>query len=68
MKTKISRFAALGLAAVAMLAILNPPLSTAFAQGTTAFAYQGQLRAGGTNADGTYTMIFKLCDASTNGN
>jgi hypothetical protein len=38
------------------------------AQGTTAFTYQGQLRDGGTNANGTYTMIFKLYDASTNGN
>ena len=38
------------------------------AQGTTAFTYQGQLRDGGTNAYGAYTMIFKLYDASTNGN
>ena len=38
------------------------------AQGTTAFTYQGQLRDGGTNANGTYTMIFKLYDADTNGN
>jgi hypothetical protein len=38
------------------------------AQGTTAFTYQGQLRDGGTNANGAYTMIFKLYDASTNGN
>src|SRR5205823_687720 len=38
------------------------------AQGTTAFTYQGQLRDGGTNANGTYTMIFKLYDAVTNGN
>ena len=40
----------------------------AAAQGTTAFTYQGQLRDGGTNAYGAYTMIFKLYDASTNGN
>ena len=40
----------------------------AAAQGTTAFTYQGQLRDGGTNANGAYTMIFKLYDASTNGN
>jgi hypothetical protein len=38
------------------------------AQGTTAFTYQGQLRDGGTNANGAYTMIFKLYDAVTNGN
>ena len=38
------------------------------AQGTTAFTYQGQLRDGGTNANGAYTMIFKLYDAVTIGN
>jgi hypothetical protein len=38
------------------------------AQGTTAFTYQGQLRDTGTNANGTYTMIFKLFDASSSGN
>jgi hypothetical protein len=38
------------------------------AQQTTAFTYQGQLHDGGTNANGTYTMIFKLYDAVTNGN
>src|SRR6266581_3187358 len=40
----------------------------AIAQQTTAFTYQGQLRDGGTNANGTYTMIFKLYDAATSGN
>lgn len=40
----------------------------AAAQGTTAFTYQGQLRDNGTNAYGSYTMIFRLYDASTNGN
>lgn len=40
----------------------------AAAQGTTAFTYQGQLHDGGTNANGTYTMIFKLYDAVTSGN
>jgi hypothetical protein len=40
----------------------------AAAQGTTAFTYQGQLRDGGTNANGAYTMIFKLYDAVTGGN
>ena len=43
-------------------------IHNAAAQGTTAFTYQGQLRDGGTNANGTYTMIFKLYDAYTNGN
>ena len=38
------------------------------AQGTTAFTYQGQLRDGGTNANGAYTMIFKLYDAVAAGN
>ena len=38
------------------------------AQGTTAFTYQGQLRDGGTNANGNYMMIFKLYDAPTSGN
>ncbi len=38
-----------------------------YAQGTTAFTYQGQLRDTGSNANGTYTMIFKLYDAVTNG-
>ena len=39
----------------------------ATAQGTTAFTYQGQLHDNGTNANGTYGMIFKLYDASTSG-
>jgi hypothetical protein len=38
------------------------------AQGTTAFTYQGQLRDGGTNANGPYTMIFKLYDSADGGN
>jgi Chaperone of endosialidase len=38
------------------------------AQGTTAFTYQGQLRDTGTNANGTYTMIFKLYDSAGGGN
>jgi hypothetical protein len=48
------------------LSTLNSQLSTALAQ-TTAFTYQGQLRDGGTNANGTYTMIFKLFDDLTSG-
>ncbi|MGO8764398.1 MAG: glycine-rich domain-containing protein [Limisphaerales bacterium] len=38
------------------------------AQGTTAFTYQGQLHDTGTNANGAYTMTFKLYDAATSGN
>ncbi|HXF09242.1 MAG TPA: hypothetical protein VN625_00555 [Desulfuromonadaceae bacterium] len=37
------------------------------AQGS-AFIYQGQLRDGGTNANGNYTMTFKLYDALSGGN
>jgi hypothetical protein len=40
----------------------------AAAQGTTAFTYQGQLHDNGTNANGAYTMIFKVYDALTSGN
>lgn len=43
-------------------------LPAAFAQGTTAFTYQGQLRDGGTNANGNYSMVFKLKDAASDGN
>jgi len=41
--------------------------SQSHAQGTTAFTYQGQLRDGGTNANGAYTMIFKLYAAASGG-
>jgi Chaperone of endosialidase len=54
--------------ALAALAIFNLQPATAFAQGTTAFTYQGQLHDGGTNANGTYTMIFNLYDAASGGN
>ena len=60
MKTKLRYFFVL----LALLAGVN----RVAAQGTTAFTYQGQLRDGGTNANGSYTMIFKLYDAVTNGN
>ena len=50
------------------LLTLNLHPSTAFAQGATAFTYQGQLHDTGTNANGTYTMIFALYDAAANGN
>jgi hypothetical protein len=51
--------------------LTSPLCSSSFAQGTTgttAFTYQGQLSDNGTNANGVYTMIFKLYDAITNGN
>src|SRR5688572_17854435 len=42
-------------------------LSTTLAQQSTAFTYQGQLRDGGTNANGMYAFTFHLYDAPTNG-
>jgi len=60
METKLRHF-------IILLALLAG-VGRAAAQGTTAFTYQGQLRDGGTNANGAYTMIFKLYDANTNGN
>ena len=64
MKTQIRHL----FVALALLSTLILQPSTVFAQGTTAFTYQGQLRDGGTNANGAYTMIFKLYDAVTSGN
>ena len=64
MKTKLHRLAI----ALLLLSTLNFQLSTCFAQGTTAFTNQGQLKDNGTNANGTYTMIFKLYDAVSAGN
>ncbi len=58
------RYLLLWLVAITLLS--HPHQATA--QSTTAFTYQGQLRDGGTNANGTYTMTFKLYDAITNGN
>jgi hypothetical protein len=46
--------------------LLTPSLL--LAQGTTAFTYQGQLHSNGTNANGSYTMAFKLYDAAVGGN
>ena len=51
-----------------ILLALFAGIHQAAAQGTTAFTYQGQLHDGGTNANGAYTMIFKLYDAVTSGN
>jgi len=60
MKTKLQHFC--------ILLALFAGIHQADAQGTTAFTYQGQLHDGGTNANGAYTMIFKLYDAVTSGN
>jgi len=60
MKTQIQNL----FVALTFLTIVNRVV----AQGTTAFTYQGQLHDGGTNANGAYTMTFKLYDAVTNGN
>ena len=49
------------------LAVVNLQPAISFAQGTTGFTYQGQLRDNGTNANGNYTMVFALYDASTDG-
>jgi hypothetical protein len=54
--------------ALVALVICNLQAPNVFAQGTTAFTYQGQLLDGGTYANGTYTMIFSLYDAVTSGN
>jgi hypothetical protein len=64
MKNLFAHFAA-AMAAMACLLISSRPV---LAQGTTAFTYQGQLNDGGTNANGTYTMIFALYDSLSGGN
>jgi hypothetical protein len=65
MKTKIQKlFTVLTLLA---LSTIHSQLSTVFAQGATAFTYQGQLHDGGTNANGTYTLIFALYDSASGG-
>lgn len=63
MKTKLFPVLALTL-----LCAFNSQLTTAHAQGTTAFAYQGQLHDGGTNANGAYTLIFALYNSASGGN
>jgi hypothetical protein len=60
MKTKLRHFI--------MLLALLAGIQRAAAQGSTAFTYQGQLRDGGTNANGAYTMIFALYDSVSGGN
>ena len=57
-------------AALTLLALstLNPQLSTAFAQGTTAFTLQGRLNSGASAANGSYDLTFAVFDANVNGN
>jgi hypothetical protein len=64
MNTKLSLTSSAGL----MLVLTLSAQLHAFAQWTTAFNYQGQLRDGGINANGTYTMIFNLFDSASGGN
>ncbi len=52
---------------VVVVLLLLSKLSPVYAQGTTAFTYQGQLKDNGTNASGTYAMTFKLFDAISGG-
>ncbi len=66
MKIRSSFIRGLWLFALALSSFSTLP--EALAQGTTAFTYQGQLRDGGTNANGNYSMVFKLHDALTSGN
>jgi hypothetical protein len=55
------------LALVALLTFNLQP-STTFAQGTTAFTYQGRLNVNGSPANGLYDVRFMVLDAPTNGN
>jgi len=55
------------LPALLALSTLHFSLSTAHAQ-ATAFAYQGQLYAGGASAAGSYDFAFALYDSAQNGN
>ena len=55
-----------GFALCALIGLLGCA-TDGLAQQSSAFTYQGQLRDGGTNANGTYTILFKLYDAATNG-
>lgn len=56
--------------ALALLALLtfNFQPSTALAQGTTAFTFQGQLNVASGPANGAYDMTFALYDANVAGN
>jgi microcystin-dependent protein len=63
---KLTRF----LSALALPALLafNSQFSTSFAQGTTAFTYQGRLNVATNRANGFYDMTFAVYDANVAGN
>ncbi len=49
------------------IALLSAFAPMAYAQGTSAFTYQGQLRDGSTNANGSYSLTFTLFNAASGG-
>lgn len=49
---------------VIFLIVLNFTVATASAQGTTAFNFQGQLKVGGSLANGNFDFLFNLFDGS----
>jgi hypothetical protein len=51
---------------LSLMLLVAGAASSSFAQGT-AFTYQGRLQDGGTNANGSYDLQFKLFDAPTVG-
>lgn len=57
-----------GLHGLCLMLALLAGVDRLAAQGSTAFTYQGQLQDSGTNANGSYTMIFALYDSVTGGN
>lgn len=65
---KISMRYCASVMALLVISTLNSCLSNVFAQGTTAFTYQGQLHDNGTNANGAYTLIFNLYDSASGSN
>jgi photosystem II stability/assembly factor-like uncharacterized protein len=68
MKPTKSNHIILTFALLTCLSAFNLQPSTAFAQGTTAFSYQGRLNNNGSPANGLYDLRFIVWDALTNGN
>ncbi|MGD0208952.1 MAG: tail fiber domain-containing protein [Verrucomicrobiota bacterium] len=68
MKPFKSNHIILTFALLTCLSAFNFQLSTAFAQGTTAFSYQGRLNNNGSPVNGLYDLRFMVWDALTNGN
>jgi len=66
MKTRILNLRR-ALATLAVLSTLNVPLSTAFAQGTTAFTYHGRLTDTGSVPNGEYLMSFAIFPTNYSG-